>query len=308
MCSPSNLCYLASFISPYIDSSSFPINFEVDRISTNQPIYPINLIMDPTFFKQISNSYEIVKFKKSNEYQGIKALFNLSDNKKLLEHFYKEYFGPLYFDSLNYFPFNDEKLDLDFWELDKHKQYIIAVPLKQCQEFLRRCKFQILGNLQAVDFLILRSDLESLMISDTLKVQFPYVSRNYLNKLLKSYLDLQYKFINIIRIMITFKSQISMFQTKFAYEALKNFETFKPKIFLYPDLGPKRSPILLANDNDELVVFYGKIDYGDHYVCIYSNTYPEKSNKIKEIKNDLQPMNIGEFIVEIKNNSCQSGG
>lgn len=292
--------YLAPFISPYINIADFPISFKI----IENLIHPMYFILNSMFFKQVSNSPDVIKFKESNEYKNAKALFDLTENKKLLDKFNNNEHTSLHLNLFDYFPLNREPDHGVFWTAHKYAQYIIANPLEERQGCFYNHKYTVLGDLKSTEFFILKRDLEILMLNDMLRFQMPYISRTYINKLLEPYLDLQFRFIDIIEITIKNNYELLLFNEKFRYKFLKNSElSYKPEIFLYIDIGFLK-PTLLINNGNGMVVFYSlSTDRYRYGVCIYSNTYPIEDNELKQIKSDLQFVNRGELVIEIKNNN-----
>jgi hypothetical protein len=266
--------------------------------------------MDSMLSKYISNSYIVNKFKKSENYKTAKTLFELLKIKKNLDEFREGYIEFLEFDVSKYFPLNNKVSDPKIvWRLyKKYYDYIIAIPTKLISHTIYNCYYQFFDNLKSKDFLILWCDLEPLLISETLKLQLPYVSNNYLIKLLKSYLDLQYKFINMIDFKIGYLEHcLHMLQTDYGFKIIKNLEKFRTNFFWYPKLGDlKTSFSLLTNDTYLIAIFYGKsYPYSsDISFCafIYSNINPIENKELEKLKNDLSYLINYEFILEIENN------
>jgi hypothetical protein len=301
-----------SFISPYINSSNFPINFKVsDFYSHCDPLDLILLVMDPTFFKQVSSSYIVNKFKKSEDYKTAKTLFEMSEIKKNLDRFKKDNTMSLQFDILKCFPLNSNISDSNiYWSLFKYKQHIGASLFERGNKFRPweyRSELQIFDNLKSHIFHILWCDLETLLISKTFKLQLPYISNDYLIKLLKSYLDLQYRFINIIDLKTGYlKHGLHVLETDYNFKIVKKFKNSEPKFFWYPKFEeyPKTSSLLLTNDAYLIAMFHeGSNPHSselDSCMFIYSNINPAEDEELKKLKDGLEYVLNNEFILEIK--------
>jgi hypothetical protein len=305
--------YTISFISPYINPNNFPINFKIiDSSAFRNRVkrFLFRLIMDPEFFRQVSKSDEIKNFKKSKEYKDAEILFNLSNEKKDLDDFNSGLVSFLDMGSslFQFFPFDKQyKSDIE-WSLRKYKSFIRASSLRKISVGYSFCYYEVLGDLLAEHFFILKRDLKPLIISNSLKFQFPYVSSDYLNQLLKSYLESQYKFVNIIELNLTGVGfyPIPVIGDLYNIFGVSKRVVLDKKIFLRPFFPHLAwTPIILDKSDDLLVTFYESKQYGLYYVLIYvviySNEYPLENNKIEMMRNKLQHVISREVVIEIKN-------
>jgi hypothetical protein len=311
---------ITSLISPYINSNNFPISFKIDNFySYADPLSSVIFTMDPMFFKHISNSYKVNKFKKSKDYKTAKTLFEMSELKKKFDKLRKDRTMFFQFDMSKYFPLNNKVPNHNpniYWSLYKYGRYIDARPTERINKSnsFYCCKYQIFDNLETNNFMLLWRDLEPLLISETFKLQLPYVSSDYLIKLLKPYLDLQYKFINIIDLKAEyFKHCLHLLKTDYNFRIAKKFKKSETKFFWNPGFeSPRISFSLLINDAYLIAIFYGKpVSYSselDSCMFIYSNINPAEDEELKKLKDDLAYVLNNEFILEVKKNSHQSGG
>jgi hypothetical protein len=311
-----------SCLSPFINPEDFSLKFKIHDCSIYQQTVslPFILIIDPEFFRQISNSDEIKKFKKTKEYRSIKALFSLSDDKKLIDKltekdhlidkFIKEdhvIFKSDTFDLFQYFPLNRKCKHSTTWKIEKYEKDFSVTT--QYMNLKRYSYPHFFGDFKTYNYLILKEDLEPIIMSNTLKTKFPSISHNYLNQLLKSYLDLQYRFVSFIRIR-TDNYIASAFQTMFIKEILEIFGIYKKakllkaKLFLHPYFWRNWdcSPLILIDDTEILAIFYKNQQCGQYYIVVYSNKYPIENDKLKKMEKYFHSFITGKLIFEIKNN------
>jgi hypothetical protein len=279
----------------------------------------IFLVIDPRFFKQVSSSYIVNKFKKSENYKTAKTLFEMSEIKKDLDKLEKDNIMSLQFDILKCFPLNSNIPDSDvYWSLSKYNQNINVSLFERKNKLCPwecRSEVKIFDNLKSGILHILWRDLETLLIGKTFKLQLPYISNDYLIKLLKSYLDLQYRFINIIDLKTGyFEYGLHALETDYNFKIAKKFKNSETKFFWYPEFEecPKTSFLLLTNDTYLIAMFYGESNpYSselDSCMFIYSNINPVEDEELKKLKDGLAYVLNNEFILEVKKNSHQSGG
>jgi hypothetical protein len=298
------ISYTIPFISPYINPADFPINFKiVESSDCNNRVkkFLFRLIIDPEFFREIDKSDEVKNFKKSKEYKNAETLFDLSNEKRKLDDFNNGLVSFLMSNLFQFFPFDGQYNSDIEWSLRKYKSFIRASSMRKT--LVGFCYYKVLGDLLAEHFFILKRDLKPLIMSNTLKFQFPYVPNNHLGQLLKSYLELQYKFVNIIELNLTGVGFYPMPVVNDLYNIFGISErvVLDKKIFLRPFFSHLAwTPIILDKNDNLLVTFHESKHCALYYIIIYSNKYPLENNKVEIAKNKIQYVISRELIIEIK--------